>query len=363
MEVDLFGQRICPPKKNTRHLDVFDAGDDLSEGERVIVGGFLIQLAESLDKKSAERLRLEADRYCACGRRAMLLQCPKDYSRYFVRLYCHARICERCSRVLVGHLKRSITPVVSEAMRKDRRGFVLSQITLTVTSKRFGDFPDRAGIARLYRESGEFLKLWFGKWISRRSKSGKVVEVRRPKRSVKEGEDPRKWLGAGWVATSEVGHDNNNLHVHALVYGPIRSWRILRHEWAKITGDSFGVDIRKKSLREGVNYVLKYIAKPPRTDSYSRLADYTHAIKGSRRLRSGGIFYNRFKKVKKERTDSTCIHCGGSLRLDGYADDWQSCGHLDLYAENRAIKAAPKPLSQKEITAAATVGLPLSLPF
>jgi hypothetical protein len=366
MEVDLFGERISPPKKPRKHLDIFDPGDDLSPGERLIVGGFLVDLAANImehDKKGAERLRLEADRYCACGREAMVLQCPKDFSRYFVRLFCHARICERCSRILVKELKRSLMPVLAEAMRQDRRGFVLSQVTLTVTSKRFGSLPDRAGIKRLYRESSELLKLFFGKWVARRSKTGKVVEIRRGKRSVKPGEDSRKFLGAGWVATSEVGHDNNNLHIHALTYGPIRSWRNLRHEWSMITGDSFGVDIRQKSLQDAVNYVLKYIAKPPRTDSYSRLADYTYAIKGSRRLRTGGIFYNRVRRVKRDRQDSTCIYCSSRLLLDGYAPDWEKCGHIDLYAENRALSRLPKPVVQKVITAIPAVGPTIDLPF
>jgi hypothetical protein len=366
MDVDLFGERISPPKKPRRHLDIFDAGDDLSEGERLIVGGFLIDLAANIlssDRKAAERLALEADRYCACGRKAMVLVCPDDYSRYFVRLFCHARICERCSRMLVKELKRSLMPVISDAMRQNRRGFLLSQVTLTVTSKRFGDLPDRAGVKRLYRESGELLKMYFGKWVCRRSKTGKVVEIRRGKKLVKRGEDSRKFLGAGWVATSEVGHDNNNLHVHVLTYGPIRSWKLLREEWAKITGDSFGVDIRQKSMKDGVNYVLKYIAKPPKTDSYSRLAEYTQSIKGSRRLRTGGIFFNRVKRTKRDRQDGTCVYCSSALKFETMADDWQKCGHIDLYAENRALSRLSKPVPPKVIPAVSTVGLPYDMPF
>jgi len=343
MEVDIFGERIPSTKPKPRvQEDIFSVESDLSDGEREVVSGFLLDLAAGLlaeDPKKAERLRLEADRYCNCGRQAMPLYCPDDYSRYFVRLFCHARICERCSRVLVAELKRTLLPMIHQALQSNRRGFVLAQVTLTVTSDRFGDkLPDRDGIKRLYRESSELLKLYWGKWICRRSRSGKVVEVRRSKKVVKPGEDDRKFLGAGWVATSEIGSDNNNLHVHALTWGPIRSWKLLREEWSRVTGDSFGVHIKQKSIREAVNYVLKYIAKPPQTGTYKRLADYSEMIKGSRRIRTGGIFYNRLTRSKPDRQDSTCIHCGSKLRFDGeMIRDWHSCGFLDLYAENRRL--------------------------
>lgn len=336
MEVDLFGERIPPPKiRPKKHVEVFSAGDDLSEGERLIVAGFMVDMAAGLladNPKLAAKIQLEADRYNQCGKAAMILQCKDDFSRYWKKLFCHARICERCGRILVKQLKQTIMPVISDAVRSGRRGFVLSQLTLTVTSKRFGDgLPDREGIKRLYRESGELLKLYYGKYVCRRSKSGKVVEVRRPKKKLKAGEDSRQFLGAGWVATWEIGRDNNNAHVHALTWGPIRNWRQLRHDWSMLTKDSFGVDIRQKSLKQALDYVLKYIAKPPASDSYSRLAQYSQVIKGSRRLRTGGIFYNRFKMSRRERRPNCCPICGGKLLFDGLASDFST---LD-YPEHR----------------------------
>lgn len=311
MDVDLFGdpvgkRNLSPDPKQLKTFDVFDPGSDLTAAERYIVALELERIARELprsDYKTAARLEAESQRYAYCKETFLALQCERDYLRYFVRLFCHSRICERCSRIYTKDLKRSILPVVRSALANRKRGFILAQLTLTVTSKRFGEeLPDREGIKRLYRESSEFLRRFYGKYQLVKTRSGKWRENR------------KRFVGAGWLASMEIGKDNNNLHCHALVFGPIRSIRALRAGWLEITGDSFGVDIRKKSPQEAVNYVLKYIAKPPQTDSYRRIAQYAHMIKGSRRLRSGGIFYNRFQLKKPDSHGLSCPVCGYQLR-------------------------------------------------
>jgi hypothetical protein len=76
------------------------------------------------------------------------------------------------------------------------------------------------------------------------------------------------------------------------------------------------------------------------TDSYHRLAEYTQSIKGSRRLRSGGIFYNRVRRSKPVKADNTCVYCGSRLLFDGYIDDWENCGMIDIFAESRRSNQA-----------------------
>lgn len=358
MEVDLFGEPVVARKRRSARsnykVDVFEVESDLSVGERTLIASYMTGIAcqcDSADFKRAAGLKREADRYAVCGEQSLALQCERDYMRYFVRLFCHSRICERCARIYVRGLQKSVLPVIREVDSNRRRGYVLAQLTLTVTTKRFGDdLPDREGIRRLYRESSEFLRRFYGKYAMRKTRSGKWRE------------DRKRYIGAGWLATIEIGKDNNNLHSHVLVYGPIRSQALLKEAWAKITGDSFGVDIRRQSPLQALNHVLHYIAKPPATDSYQRVAEYADMIKGSRRLRSGGIFYNRFKKQQLESSPLACPVCGHRLRvgerLDSIPDD---C--FDLRAIQRGeINIDFDVLSERSACLPGGV-TPISLPF
>ena len=312
----------------------------MSAGERFMVADQLRRLAESLsDEKKKNGLTKEADRYQVCGQSGVLFVCDRDNLRYFIRQHCRSRICEPCARRYVKRLYPRIKDTLISARRQSPANFILSQVTLTITSKRFGDdLPDRVGIKRLYRESKDLLNLYFGKHVCRRSRSGKVVEKRRPRAGRKPGEDGRIWLGAGWLAVIEVGRDNNNLHIHALTWGPFRAVRMLRHEWSKITGDSFGIDIRKKSLRDSIQYVVKYIAKPPATDSYVRLAQYANMIKGSRRLRAGGVFYGQVRPITVSGGALTCFMCQGRLRYSDLIGDLADACALDYYDLRRQLE-------------------------
>lgn len=354
---DLFGY-VAPlkPKVAPRPpVDIFSVDSDLSNGERLLVASYLSELARGEEdigrEKPARRLFLEAERYSRCGTQAMTLYCPNDYEKYFVRLFCHARICEPCARMYVKQLRSRVMPVVRQVASNRRRGYVLAQITLTVTSKRYRDsLPDRAGVVRLYRESTQLLRRFFGKYAMRKTRTGRWRE------------DRKRYVGAGWLAAVEIGKDNNNLHIHALTYGPIRSQKRLSEAWANITGDSFGVDIRRKTPKQAVDYVLKYIGKPPVSDSYQRIAEYSQMIKGSRRLRTGGIFYNCFKLPKRERASRLCIYCQTRLQYDGVIDDYPDSGYLDLYYAQRHLddylpgSGLPRSVLLGEAT-------PLTLPY
>jgi len=216
--------------------------------------------------------------------------------------------------------------VVRKETSNKKSGYFLSMLTLTVTSKRYGDkMPNREDIRRFYKETSHFLRLNFGKFKCHETKKGKIVENR------------KKYIGAGWIATIEVGSDNNNLHCHAIVYGPWQKYFDLLSSWEKITGDSQGVWIKPiQNPQKAANYVLKYITTPPVTDSYKSVANYSVMIKGSRRLRSGGVFYNRIKIPKSEK-NCNCLFCRSRLIMSGNIDLVNLNGQIDLYRELREI--------------------------
>ncbi len=309
---DLFDDPVEPPQ--SKHEEVFHIHDDLGAAERVLIASEMVEASQARwpdDENRRAKVAVEAKRYSVCGDGAMGFRCSRCSSGYYVPMYCRSRVCEACARRYTKQLEGRISGVVKQTMAIRRKGYCFSLLTLTVTSKRFGgELPDREAIVRLYRETSEFLRLHYGRFKGCRSKSGKVRENR------------RRLIGAGWLAVLEMGSDNNNAHCHALVYGPIRVWHSLKREWEKITGDSQGVDIRAihgtgDGALRAIRYVLKYIGKPPVTDSYRRIADYALALKGTRRIRSGGVFYNRFTVKKTSKCDFSCPVCGGGLMPDG----------------------------------------------
>lgn len=351
MDVDLFGEPVgyteAPPAQT--HTETFDLAGDLSRGERQLIASYLADHAAGLtsslypdQKKKGYTLFNEAERYACCGHERRGFYCPEDGSKYWINIACRSRICERCGRVYKKKLEKKMLPLVRKVTSQKRKGYLLALITLTVTTRRWGDkMPERPDIKRLYDETGKFLRLHYGKYKTKLSKSGKIVEQKRKKKQLKPGQSNRIFIGAGWIATLEVGADNNNAHCHAIVFGPYRSIGNLREKWRNITGDSWNVDIKAiRTPKEVINYVLKYITKPPQTESYRRIADYAIMIKGSRRLRSGGIFFNAFSLDKTEGPKCTCIYCHRRLVMEHSLLTADECeGRVDLYAVKRQIEA------------------------
>lgn len=86
-------------------------------------------------------------------------------------------------------------------------------------------------------------------------------------------------------------------HVHALVVGSFVLEIQLKKTWAKITKTSRVVDIRKANLN-GLNYVLKYICKPP-TRLEGEFVQYYKFWFHNRRVSTVGVFYNyHYVKIK-----------------------------------------------------------------
>ncbi len=269
------------------------------------------RLAWTMDgSKEAARIETEADRFCHCGREFIYSECPTDRMKFRVKTTCKSRICPECSQTYYRSIRDSLLSQVRGQWSQRRRGYIFALVTITVTSKRYGDdLPDRRGIAKLYKESSSFLRMYFGKYRGVRTKAGKVRE------------DRKHYRGAGAVAVLEIGNDNNNAHVHALVYTPILTRPMIASmsaEWHRITGDSWNVDVKAiKNPQHAVSYILKYVTKGPTTDSLNRVAKYAIMIKGSRRIRTTGIFYNQVIRRKLEKLPTVCPYCGGKLDFTG----------------------------------------------
>lgn len=366
LHADMFG--IPPEHRPARirpHTEVFNLGTDLSQGERLLVSTAMAGMAGELlltsHEREAKKIIMEAQRYELCGEK-LFFRCPNDETRFFVPHHCHSRICETCGRIYRKGMERQIVPLLREVTDHARQGFCLSLLTLTVTSRRFVGLPSAADIVTFQKQSAKLLKLFFGKYKAvmkpdgtvhepaprwtyktdqegnRRKSRRRVPEIRSGKHG-RETEDYRIYRGAGFIACIELGPGNNNLHLHAITYGPIIPWENIRNAWQKITGDSWHTDIRKAKgdLKTIASYILKYITKPPVHDSYHQIAEYALMIKGVRRIRTGGIFYHRLKKTKRTGLGlNRCPYCQARLILEGLDD--QNAVALNLRDLHRQLE-------------------------
>jgi hypothetical protein len=104
-------------------------------------------------------------------------------------------------------------------------------------------------------------------------------------------------------------------HIHAIVYGPYVPQKILSCAWQALTGDSYIVDIRQiRSVADALEYVFKYVSKPPANlQNADDVAVYVAITRGFRRLHSYGIWYN---VGKFERRPTGCPTCSQPVSLD-----------------------------------------------
>ena len=338
LQPELFAEFQAAKRKRKRMpITVLDRAERKIVAEKIIAKANVLKRSLSLRSiRRGMRLENEANNYVDCGAKHILWQCNNDKRFYHTRLRCHSRICGYCTRTAFNRVRDSLDEAISACISHKRKGYYLSLLTLTVNTSRFENgFPGVKDLERFNQETAAFFRLYFGKWAAKMTASGKVIDdktrfsyktvsgkrvkVPRSGRSVTNSKgktvtDYRRYRGAGYISTIEVAPDNNNLHCHAVVYGPYVPQPKLVESWSKITQDSRGVDIRavwKKS--EVLNYVMKYISKPMSTNSYTDLANYVEMIKGVRRLRAGGIFFNRIKKSQQKKVVFACPECSGSL--------------------------------------------------
>lgn len=230
-----------------------------------------------------EKLQKQAVRLEHCGDQYSIVGCLGCATRIVGPRRCEVRICAHCSKKYARRIRQRFNEI-AEAFPNTA---YLRWSHLVLTLRTTPEEPLSHSRAKHLNKCGRKLinKLW-------------------PKKE-----------GAGALAVIEVGN-NHNLHLHSLVYGRYVPQGVISNLWLKITKDSRIVHIsavRKK--KQGINYLLKYITKPPKSDDPVGQALYLDVILGLRRIHTYGILYN-CKISKKESTP--CPLCSGKLTYCGF---------------------------------------------
>lgn len=320
--------------KSDQHTEVFDDDAGLSRSERLLVQASGLDLIASLETSAPrqfEKLATEFHRFAQCGNEFLPLDCEQCTTGHYVAIRCRSRLCEDCNEAWAKGIREQLLPAVKNLNANKRRGFVVSHVVLTV-GKWWGEerMPNMKEIKQFTGWCSDFTRLHYGKYIGAWSKSNKVVERR------------KRFLGGASVRVLEFGIDNNNLHAHLIVYGPIKPKNVLDASWSRITGNRGRfIWIQKvRNTKNAVGYIMKELVKSPVSQSYKKMAEYVVAIKGVRRLATGGVLYNRIKtkKIDPDKPICCCTVCGHRLR-PGEAVPFHKLGsRVDLWPELYELK-------------------------
>ena len=140
-------------------------------------------------------------------------------------------------------------------------------------------------------------------------------------------------FGAGLLATWEVGETGLKLHYHCIYFGPWVDWKKLGQAWLSVTGDSHIVYVQavkrnasdwKFAVMETLKYATKFYKEDYETGEQRFLSpeltvELFIAMKGTRRIRSYGSFYN----IDTPESDVfACSACDAPMVSIG-VDHWQ----------------------------------------
>jgi hypothetical protein len=250
-----------------------------------------IELREKLaDLLESADMAREASRLSLCGNRFIVLKCENEENHAKVRpgfsFCCESRICTRCSQKHANRVRRQLKEIINKIPKTGTHKFGHLMLSRKM-------YPGEILTPEILRTFFENVR--------------KLINLFYPKNN-----------NCGALATLEIGSDSLNLHAHVLVYGPYIPQRALSDKWEEITGDTRYVYIKAAYNQQGaVNYLTKYIAKPPSFHDVGHYILYLKAIKKVRRLHRFGILYN-FKVEKREPL--RCPICGGKLHFYCIAD-------------------------------------------
>lgn len=239
-------------------------------------------------------LAREADSFLACQDEdtvSFVHVCSEDpdHDATLIAHTCHLRICPDCERRNSARLYERYYQPILDIVRVFRRRRGLRHIVLT-TPFSLEDENIREKLRWAYAQLGRLFDLLL----------------------------PEGWQKKemGYLAGCEFGEEGRKLHFHILFYGPYIDNTDMCLVWNILTGSTVLpwiklVDGKDHTLENAVKELVKYVTKLTTLPAHL-MPVLLEAIKGTRRIRNKGIFYN-LPQLEKQPT--TCKVCGAPMTV------------------------------------------------
>jgi len=278
-DIGLAEQRYATPEELSSRSEVAKRIRQLAGLNR---STWKLQGWDGIRRRQASLIR-QADRYESCRTNYTKIECSSCGQLLIGSQRCETRICESCSKKYAARIRQKQMKIAKNLQPMNGR----RPMFLTLTKKTHPLYrPNTTDARHLFANARKLINTYW----------------------------PRK-EGCGALAVLEIG-SQSNLHIHALVYGYYVPQDAISKLWHKLTGDSHIVHIKEiRGTRTHLNYLLKYISKPPKFKHPKQTADYLDLMLGLRRIRTYGIFYN-YPLARKD--SCPCPFCAGKLRFLGF---------------------------------------------
>lgn len=268
---------------------------------------------EIADSLAAFGFSTDAQEYRSCGDPTLtryVKVCSHDPAHFnrAIGHSCHLRVCEYCARRESARILKRYLPHFQAAAESHHASYRLRHIVLT-TNYNLRDLD----ISAKYRIGWKAVNVLFDRLLGKGWESS----------------------GRGTFTGAEFGAEGQHLHFHVLAYCEYLPQDQISKEWAKLTGCPV-VWVRavrgiKKALKEVIKYAGKLTELDP--DDIARL----HAvIKGTRRIRTRGLFY-KVPQLPKMEEAKICKKCGAPI------ENWQP-DRFSVWQKNHDHAAADSSL-------------------
>jgi len=232
-------------------------------------------------------------------------------------LYCGLPFCEECAKRESARKYHCYIPALEALLERNLQypDHFLFKVNLT-TPHHLLDLTNES-FKEKQRLVNEFLSVYFFYYFHEKGQLSKA--------EIRSGRCNLKQHNIGAIANCEFGERGRKLHWHLMMYAPFMVKDDIVAVWKDVTGgicqvvDVSGIYVKGNekedgggilgALREVVKYSTKILSLSP-----SEVPHLYSVLKGNRRFRAFGIFYNHELLDNKEKKH-TCEQCQSEFDL------------------------------------------------
>jgi hypothetical protein len=235
---------------------------------------------------------------------------PEHYHRV-IGCSCHLRICPECSHRDGARLVHQYLNPVKESVDHKPLKWSLKHIVLT-TIHNLHDADAYQQYRRIYKDADTLFNIIFG--------------------------DDWQQSKRGLLYAAEWGEETQHLHLHCLILCEWIDQDYLSRVWELVTGNPIVFIRRVQGVRKGVQEICKYATKLTQL-SPSDAVLVLEIIKGSRRVRSRGIYYGLPEVPVIKIT--ICKECGAPIiqMFPADFDAWIASLKIEVVEDGDLLKS------------------------